>query len=126
MKNYFVLSNGSRGEIEEISVVVIEDIEKYLNECLDDWKKVICEGLEGDDLESNLDYIEEFGSVDVNFGNGWSCLCMGEECSRDYIDMESEMFVNWIKRNSLIEKDLIKYLEKLEVKKWYELLRDLV
>jgi hypothetical protein len=95
MKKYLEIYVGSRGLIEGIAEMEIDNIEDYL-------QKEMNENLEGMDWDEDEDedYIEEMESLWEweKIDNGYY-LGLGDEEVKYYIDMENELLKEWIKNN---------------------------
>jgi hypothetical protein len=97
MKKYLEIYVGSRGLIEGIAEMEFDNIEDYL-------QKEMNSNLEGMDWDEDEDedYIEEMeGYWDwEKIDNGYY-LGLGDEEVKYYIDMESEKFKDWLKKELL-------------------------
>ena len=108
MKNYLMVYVGSRGYLEGIEGVGIEDIEGYLNGVSEYNKDFIKEGFNECDDE---DYVNEvLGYWDWSkLKEGVWEIGLGDEESKYYIDVEMKEYKEWDKDrdlNDVNEKDI--------------------
>ena len=82
MKKFVKIELGSRGEVEELELVETsyELIEKEFSEKLESLK-------EGED-EEYLDYLEEFGSIEIDFDKGEVMFGFSEEDCTFFVEVE--------------------------------------
>lgn len=108
MKNYLMIYVGSRGYLEGIERLGIEDIEGYLNGISEYNKDFIKEGFNECDDE---DYVNEvLGYWDWSkLKEGVWEIGLGDEESKYYIDVEMKEYKEWDKDrdlNDVNEKDI--------------------
>jgi hypothetical protein len=108
MKNYLMIYVGSRGCLEGIEGVGIEDIEGYLNGISEYNKDYVKEGFDECDDE---DYVNEvLGYWDWSkLKEGVWEIGLGDEESKYYIDVEMKEYKEWDKDrdlNDVNEKDI--------------------
>ena len=110
MRNFVKVELGSRGEVENVELVLssYELIEKEFSEKLESLK-------EGED-EEYLDYLEEFGSIEIDFDKGEVMYGFSEEDCTFYVEVE--------KNKELCDKLLKGWEEDLDVE-FYELIGSL-
>ena len=82
MKNFVKVELGSRGEVENVELVLssYELIEKEFNEKL--------ESLKEDEDEEYLDYLEEFGSIVIDEEKGEVMFGFSEEDCTFFVEVE--------------------------------------
>jgi hypothetical protein len=82
MRNFVKVELGSRGEVENVELVLssYELIEKEFSEKLESLK-------EGED-EEYLDYLEEFGSIEIDFDKGEVMYGFSEEDCTFFVEVE--------------------------------------
>ena len=82
MKNFVKVELGSRGEVENVELVLssYELIEKEFNEEL--------ERLKEEEDEDYLDYLEEFGSIEINEEKGEVMFGFSEEDCTFFVEVE--------------------------------------
>jgi hypothetical protein len=97
-KDYLEIYVGSRGLIEDVSIKSFENIEDYLEFKSNENK----EGFEDEEWEDEEYRDEVLGywdwGVDID-GNYF--LGLGDEECKNYIDMKSEKFLEWKKKNNI-------------------------
>ena len=84
MKKFVKVELGSRGEVENVELVEksYELIEKEFNEELGRLKE------ENEDDEDYLDYLEEFGSIEIDEEKGEVMFGFGEEDCTFFVEVE--------------------------------------
>ena len=109
MGNFVKVELGSRGEVENVELVLTSYklIEKEFIEKL--------ESLKEDEDEDGLDYLEEFGSIEIDEEKGEVMFGFSEEDCTFYVEVE---------KNKDLCKGLLEGFEDLDVE-FYELIGSL-
>ena len=111
MKNFVKVELGSRGEVENVELVETsyELIEKEFSKKL--------ENLKEDEDEDGLDYLEEFGNIEVDFDKGEVVFGFSEEDCTFFVEVE---------KNKELCEGLLKYWEEEDLDvEFYELIGSL-
>ena len=111
MKKFVKVELGSRGEVDNVELVLssYELIEKEFNEEL--------ERLKEDEDEDGLDYLEEFGSIEIDEEKGEVMFGFSEEDCTFFVEVE---------KNKELCEGLLKYWEEEDLDvEFYELIGSL-
>jgi len=111
MKKFVKVELGSRGEVDNVELVEssYDLIEKEFNEEL--------ERLKEDEDEDYLDYLEEFGTIEINFDKGEVQFGFSEEDCTFFVEVE---------KNKDLCDGLLKYWEEDDLDgEFYELIGSL-
>ena len=100
MKKFLEIYVGSRGLIEGVTEMELDEIETFLqNEMNENLKGMHWDEDEDEDYKEEMEGLWEWEKID----NGYY-LGLGDEEVKYYIDMENERFKEWLKGEQLAEE----------------------
>jgi hypothetical protein len=112
MKNFVKVELGSRGEVENVELVLssYELIEEEFNEIYNEF-------VENNDDEDSLDYLEEFSNIDIDKEKGEVMFGFSEEDCTFFVEVE---------KNKELCEGLLKYWNEEDMSvEFYELIGSL-